>query len=106
MQTGRKHQLRRHCAALGAPILGDGRYGALRSPGQAAALADLQQHSDGGAGGSGSGPPLLLHCRQLELRRQGGGKLTAAVKIEAPLPKAWQALLQRQGWPLPRDEWR
>ncbi|KAI7841776.1 hypothetical protein COHA_004641 [Chlorella ohadii] len=104
--TGRKHQLRRHCAALGAPILGDGRYGALRSPGQAAVLADLQQHSDGGGGGSGSGPPLLLHSRPLELLRQRGGKGDAALKIEAPLPESWQALLQRQGWPLPRDERR
>lgn len=25
-ETGRKHQLRQHCAALGHPILGDGRY--------------------------------------------------------------------------------
>ncbi|PRW57629.1 pseudouridine synthase [Chlorella sorokiniana] len=97
--TGRKHQLRRHCAALGAPVLGDGRYGALRSPGQAAALADLQQHGSGV-----SDPPLLLHCRQLELRRPGGSKGGSQLKIAAPLPAAWRALLQQQGWPLPRDE--
>ena len=102
-QTGRKHQLRRHCAELGAPILGDERYGALRSPAHAAALADLQQLSGSGRG-SGSGPPLLLHCRQLELKRPAGGKGSAPLRVEAPLPATWRTLLQRQGWPLPRGE--
>ncbi|BDA47475.1 probable ribosomal large subunit pseudouridine synthase C at N-terminal half [Coccomyxa sp. Obi] len=32
--TGRKHQLRQVCAEMGAPIVGDGRYGRTRSPAQ------------------------------------------------------------------------
>lgn len=33
--AGRKHQLRQHCAeVLGAPVVGDGRYGRTRSPPQ------------------------------------------------------------------------
>ncbi|KAK9905682.1 hypothetical protein WJX75_004559 [Coccomyxa subellipsoidea] len=32
--TGRKHQLRQHCAEMGAPVVGDGRYGRTRSPKQ------------------------------------------------------------------------
>lgn len=33
-RAGRKHQLRQVCAELGAPIVGDGRYGRTRSPAQ------------------------------------------------------------------------
>ena len=41
--AGRKHQLRKACAnVLQAPILGDGRYGLLRSPEQQWFQAQLQ----------------------------------------------------------------
>lgn len=64
--TGRTHQLRVHCQALGCPILGDGKYGG--------AEAFLQ--------GSGLSRKLHLHARSLELPREGGKKL----RIEAPIP--------------------
>ncbi len=64
--TGRTHQLRVHCAALGCPILGDGKYGG--------AEAFLQ--------GSGISRKLHLHARSLELPRDGGKTL----RIEAPMP--------------------
>ena len=66
-RTGRTHQLRVHCAAIGTPILGDGKYG-----GRGAFLA--------GAGVSGG---LHLHARAIELTRPDGKTL----RITAPLPE-------------------
>jgi 23S rRNA pseudouridine955/2504/2580 synthase len=56
-RTGRTHQLRAHCAGLGTPILGDGRYGgpATRPP--------------------GAPPGLMLHARELRLPHPDGGTL-------------------------------
>ena len=71
--TGRTHQLRAHCAALGTPILGDGKYGgaAAHLPGGVAAYR------------------LHLHARSLEIPRPKGGTL----RVTAPLP-----LHLRQTW--------
>lgn len=41
-ESGRKHQLRVHMAALGAPIVGDDLYPTLRPPGEGAAAPPLQ----------------------------------------------------------------
>jgi 23S rRNA pseudouridine955/2504/2580 synthase len=64
--TGRTHQLRAHCAALGTPILGDGKYGgpAAQLPGTAAAHR------------------LHLHARSLAIPLPSGGIL----EVTAPLP--------------------
>jgi 23S rRNA pseudouridine955/2504/2580 synthase len=64
--TGRTHQLRAHCAALGTPILGDGKYGgnAAQLPGGAAAHR------------------LHLHARSLAIPHPAGGVL----RVTAPLP--------------------
>lgn len=64
--TGRTHQLRAHCAAIGTPILGDGKYG----------------RRDQFAGGLGAVRQLQLHARSIELPDDGNGTLY----IEAPLP--------------------
>jgi 23S rRNA pseudouridine955/2504/2580 synthase len=64
--TGRMHQLRVHCLALGTPILGDAAYGA--------AYAD------------GFAPQLHLHARRLKFPHPDGGTLT----VEAPLPRHMQ----------------
>ncbi len=75
--TGRTHQLRVHCAALGHPILGDGKYGGKEAfprieglPGQ-----------------------LLLHARSIALPDPLTG---TTLRVVAPLPaqmlQAWQAL--------------
>ncbi len=66
--TGRTHQLRAHCVALGTPILGDGKYG-----GAAAFL-----------GGDRSRRRLHLHARSLTLPHPAGGPLI----VEAALPDA------------------
>jgi 23S rRNA pseudouridine955/2504/2580 synthase len=65
-ETGRTHQLRVHCAALGAPILGDFKYG-----GREAALP-----------GGTENPMLHLHARAIRMPHPKGG----AIEVEAPLP--------------------
>ena len=65
--TGRTHQLRVHCAAIGHPIVGDGKYG-----GRAAFPADLPQAKQ-----------LHLHARELALPHPGDG---TTLRITAPLP--------------------
>lgn len=64
--TGRTHQLRVHCAALGTPILGDGKYG-----GEAAHIA-----------GCGLDARLHLLARRIRFPHPAGGEAV----IHAPLP--------------------
>ncbi|MGA8382662.1 MAG: RluA family pseudouridine synthase [Stellaceae bacterium] len=71
--TGRTHQLRAHCAAIGAPILGDGKYGAAAA------------HLDGPPGSR----RLHLHARALAIPHPQGGIL----RVTAPLPPH-----MRQSW--------
>ena len=57
LAPGRKHQLRLHCAhELGAPILGDGRYGRARGALAAAAAPPAV---------IAAASALQLHCRQV-----------------------------------------
>ncbi|KAK9836186.1 hypothetical protein WJX81_007549 [Elliptochloris bilobata] len=84
--TGRKHQLRLHCAGeLGAPILGDGRYGRARDAAAAAAAPPAV---------GAAAEALQLHCRQIIIERPG----TPAITAMAPLPKHMAALFQALGW--------
>ena len=66
LKTGRKHQLRRHCALAGHPIQGDPRYGV--------------EGDDGN---------LLLHSRYLAFSDPGHG---GRIEVEASLPEGWSAL--------------
>lgn len=75
--TGRTHQLRAHAAALGTPILGDGKYGGRR--------AFLQ--------GLTVSTRMHLHARGLALPRPDGGML----RIEAPPPPHFAETLKRLG---------
>ena len=75
--TGRTHQLRAHCAAIGHPILGDGKYG-----GKAAFLAR-----------PALSPQLHLHAREIALPHPEDG---TTLRVTAPLPRhmaeTWSAL--------------
>ncbi len=68
--TGRTHQLRVHCIALGAPILGDVKY------------AEPDQNGAFGAIVAGLSTALHLHARRLRLPDPAGGIL----ELEADLP--------------------
>lgn len=68
--TGRTHQLRVHCVAIGAPILGDVKY------------ARPDQNNAFAATVEGLSSELHLHARALRLPHPGGGTLL----VEAELP--------------------
>ncbi|MFN8721058.1 MAG: RluA family pseudouridine synthase [Rhodospirillales bacterium] len=65
-RTGRTHQLRVHMAAIGTPILGDGKYGADKARVEGADLPDR----------------LHLHARRIVVPHPRGGR----VDVTAPLP--------------------
>jgi 23S rRNA pseudouridine955/2504/2580 synthase len=72
--TGRTHQLRAHCAAIGTPILGDGKYG-----GAASHLA--------GVPGSRR---LHLHARALSIPHPAGGTLTVTAPLPPHMRQSWE----------------
>jgi tRNA pseudouridine32 synthase/23S rRNA pseudouridine746 synthase len=71
--TGRTHQLRVHCAAMGWPILGDPIYGSGRAAGA---------------------PPLHLHARRIVVPIDKHKPPTA---VKAPVPAHMQAALRACG---------
>lgn len=78
--TGRTHQLRVHCVALGSPILGDAKYG-----GSAAILDGFPEK-------------LHLHARRLAIAHPEGGRLV----VEAPLPLHMKETFAALGFEAPR----
>jgi 23S rRNA pseudouridine955/2504/2580 synthase len=74
--TGRTHQLRAHCAAIGTPILGDGKY-----DGAAAQLP-----------GGGAAHGLHLHARALEIPHPAGGVLRVAAPLPPHMLRMWAFL--------------
>ena len=83
--TGRTHQLRAHCAAIGHPILGDGKYG-----GQAAFLPD-----------KGLARRLHLHARELAIPHPADG---TTLRVSAPLPDHMTETWARLGFDPKRGE--
>ncbi|MDJ0944335.1 MAG: RluA family pseudouridine synthase [Kiloniellales bacterium] len=75
--TGRTHQLRAHCAALGTPILGDGKYGGRKA---FAAGGDLPKR-------------LHLHARAISLPHPSGrGRLEVAAPLPPHMAETWALL--------------
>jgi tRNA pseudouridine32 synthase / 23S rRNA pseudouridine746 synthase len=73
--TGRTHQLRVHCAAMGWPIIGDSVYGDAPRTG---------------------GPGLYLHAREVVVPLYNN---RAPIRVTAPVPTHMQRLLRACGWP-------
>ena len=71
--TGRTHQLRAHCLALGVPILGDGKYGgaAAHPPG----IPNARK--------------LHLHARALALPHPAGGRLVVTAPLPPHMKETW-----------------
>jgi 23S rRNA pseudouridine955/2504/2580 synthase len=74
--TGRTHQLRVHAAAIGTPILGDGKYG-----GAAAQLA-----------GSELPRQLHLHARRIRMPRPRRGWIDVTAPLPPHMRTTWQFL--------------
>jgi tRNA pseudouridine32 synthase / 23S rRNA pseudouridine746 synthase len=72
--TGRTHQLRVHCAAMGWPIVGDAIYGTASRSG---------------------GPALHLHAREVVVPLY---KNRAPIRIVAPVPAHMRGALAQCGW--------
>ena len=72
--TGRTHQLRVHCAAMGWPILGDSVYGSAPRTG---------------------GPGLHLHARESVVPLY---KNRAPIQVTAPVPPHMHERLRACGW--------
>ena len=80
-----------HCAAIGAPILGDAAYGTARGP------ADPDRAGENTALVEGLGQQLHLHARRLVLPHPAGGMLA----VEAPLPPHMEATFRTLGFAAP-----
>jgi tRNA pseudouridine32 synthase / 23S rRNA pseudouridine746 synthase len=78
--TGRTHQLRVHCAAMGWPILGDAIYGTAPRVG---------------------GPILHLHAREIAVPLY---KNRAPIRVSAPPPPHMREALAQCGWKAERDD--
>ena len=72
--TGRTHQLRVHCAAMGWPIVGDAIYGSAPRSG---------------------GPGLQLHAREVVVPLY---KNREPIKVTAPVPEHLRQQLAACGW--------
>jgi 23S rRNA pseudouridine955/2504/2580 synthase len=80
--TGRTHQLRVHCVALGTPIVGDLKYHEPDQNGARSAIID------------GLSNKLHLHARALDLPHPAGGRLV----VEANLPPHMRETFKTMGF--------
>jgi 23S rRNA pseudouridine1911/1915/1917 synthase len=92
LKTGRTHQIRVHCAAIGRPIVGDPAYGrrpaASGSPEMRALLGTARRQ--------------MLHAWRLEINHPTTGE---RMRFESPLPEDMEALirvLEGGNWKQPR----
>ena len=85
IKTGRHHQIRRHLASIGHPVVMDDKYG------------DFDANKAWGRAVRNAGAPrpkhLLLHAARLSIAHPVSGAPTA---FEAPMPGAWTEWLNDQ----------
>lgn len=74
--TGRTHQLRVHCAAVGHPILGDGKYGGREAFPEG--VMSIKQ--------------LHLHARRIVIPRLFGNTLDVSAPLPGHMKKTWKEL--------------
>jgi len=96
LKTGRTHQIRVHCAAIGHPIVGDTVYGGRRTRKTIAKGNDLSDIL-------GAVTRQMLHARRLEIVHP---VTETTVRFEAPVPQDMQELIsalrqKKQGLPNP-----
>jgi 23S rRNA pseudouridine955/2504/2580 synthase len=72
--TGRTHQLRAHCAAIGTPILGDRKYGGAHT--RLSGMPDWRR--------------LHLHARELAIPHPAGGTLRVTPPLPPHMRHSWQ----------------
>ena len=83
LKTGRTHQIRVHCAAIGHPIIGDTVYGGRRTRKtitKGKYLSDI----------FGAVARQMLHARRLEFVHPA---TETTIKFEAPVPQDMQELI-------------
>ena len=86
IETGRTHQIRRHLAAIGHPVVGDGKHGDFAFNREARGKYGLDR--------------MFLHALKIELEHPiHGGRL----KVAAPLPPDLKAALKRLNLQLPPE---
>lgn len=73
--TGRTHQIRVHLASLDTPIVGDFKYGGVKSRGQGA-IEDR----------------LHLHARAIDIAHPDGGRLRVTAPLPPHMAKSWDML--------------
>ncbi len=84
--TGRTHQLRVHCAAMGWPVLGDGKYG-----GRAAFVGSVTKNKT----------RLHLHAASIAVPRADDAGM---LRVAAPLPPHMAATWRAVGFSGPEDD--
>ena len=83
LKTGRTHQIRVHCSAMGHPIVGDAVYGARRN-------RKIKAVKDHVSNVLKAVPRQMLHAAGLTFAHPG---TQAKVSFESPMPQDFQAVL-------------
>lgn len=86
LETGRTHQIRRHLASKGHPVLGDDKHGNF--------AANKAWDKAIRAAGGPRPKHMMLHARRLSIRHPISGE---TLEFHAPAPDSWVGILQAAG---------